>query len=130
MKNKILLASFLAGIMLACNGCFLLVVGVAAGAGAGTYAYVDGELKDSEAVSYENAIRAATAGLKDLNYAIVDKKQDAVNATLTARGDGDKKIEVKLVKASATVTEIHIRIGTFGDEKLSHTVLDAIKKHL
>jgi hypothetical protein len=37
---------------------------------------------------------------------------------------------VKLEKQSDTVTEIRIRVGTFGDEALSRQILDKIKTHL
>jgi hypothetical protein len=34
-----------------------------------------------------------------------------------------------LDKQSASVTDIRIRVGTFGDESLSRQILDKIKSH-
>jgi hypothetical protein len=108
----------------------LFLVGGAAAAGAGTVAYVNGELKDTEGVAYDKVYGATLTAMNDLQYAVVGKEKDAVNAKITARTGSDKKVEVKLAKQSATVTEIRIRVGTFGDESLSRQILDKIKAHL
>jgi Protein of unknown function (DUF3568) len=49
---------------------------------------------------------------------------------LTARNASDKRIVVHLKKMSDTVTEIRVRVGTFGDEALSRVILDKINQHL
>jgi len=113
-----------------CSGCAAAVVGAAAAAGAGTYAYVNGQLKTSEAISYEKAQAAASAGLSDLGYNISATEHDAIKTKYTARGSGDKKVTVMVEKSSATVSEFRIRVGTFGDKALSVAIMDAIKKHL
>jgi hypothetical protein len=130
MKNRWLMATFMAAVLTLSSGCALLVVGgVAAGAGAGTYAYVNGELKETEGVSYDTAYNATLAAMNDLQYAVESKPKDAITATITARTTTDKKIVVTLNKQSATATEIRIRVGTFGDENLSRQALDKIKSH-
>jgi hypothetical protein len=130
MKSKIILVTLLSSVLTLASGCAVLVVGAAAGAGAGAVVWVRGELRSSEAVSFDKAWDASQAGLKDLEYAVTEKQKDATEAKLTARGAGDKKIQVTLVKQSGTVTEIRIRVGTFGDEKISHQILDKIKNHI
>lgn len=130
MKNKWLMTVLLAAALMSGGGCALFLIGGAAAAGAGTYAYVNGELKDTEGVAYDTVYNATLAAMNDLQYAVVGKQKDAINAKITARTSGDKKIEINLVKQSATVTEIHIRVGTFGDESLSRQILDKIKAHL
>jgi len=112
------------------SGCALFVVGAAAGAGAGTVMWVKGELKTAEAVPYERACRAAEAGLTDLGYAITGREQTGITCCLIARGAGDKKIQVTVEKSSATVSEIRVRVGLFGDEPLSRQILESIKKRL
>ena len=130
MKNRWLVMVLLAGVLMFGGGCAVLLIGGAAAAGAGTVAYINGELKDTEGVAYDTVYNATLAAMNDLQYAVVSKEKDAVNAKITVRTSGDKKIEIKLVKQSATVTEIHIRVGTFGDEALSRQILDKIKTHL
>ena len=91
MKSKIFLGMFLAAILALGSGCALFVVGAAAGAGAGTYAYVDGELKSTETVSYDTACTATLAGLKDLGFAVVDDKKDALSDKITARSTAEQE---------------------------------------
>jgi len=109
-------------------GCAALVVGGAAGAGA--VAYVRGELKALEDVPLDQAWPAAKQAMSDLEFSVTSAEKDAFNGNLIARGAGDKKIVVSLKKESDAVTEIKIRVGTFGDEAMSRKILETIKKHL
>jgi hypothetical protein len=119
----------LAALGVAASGCVLFVAGAAAGAGVGTYAYVNGDLEASEAVQFDKAWNASLAAMKDLDYSVTAKQKNALEAKLAARGAGDKKVQVKLKKTSDTVTQINIRVGTFGDETLSRQILEKIKSH-
>lgn len=130
MKTKWLTLTLASALVLFQSGCALFVVGAAAGAGAGTYAYVSGEMKGSEAVPLDKAYSAAQAAMQDLEFPIITKSKDALQAQLTARNSVDKKMRIKLKKVSDNITEIRIRVGTFGDESLSQLILDKIKKHL
>jgi len=112
--------------LLLSSGCAALVVGGAAGAGA--VAYIRGELKSIEDVSLDQAFSAARQAMSDLELAVTSSEKDAFNGELIARGAGDKKIVVKLKKQSDAVTEIKIRVGTFGDEAMSRKILESIKK--
>jgi hypothetical protein len=129
MKIKVFLGMMLAAVLALGSGCALFVVGAAAGAGVGTYAYVDGELKSTETVAYETACTATLAGLKDLGFAIVEDKKDALTDKITARSTADKKVYITLTKQSPTATEIRIRVGTFGDQTQSEQILGKIKSH-
>lgn len=129
MKTKVLLAVLMAAALPFGSGCALFLVGGAAAAGAGTVAYVNGELKETEGVAYDTAYDATLAAMSDMQYAVVDKSKAGVEAKILARTSGDKKIQITLNKQSATITEIHIRVGTFGDESLSRQILDKIKSH-
>ncbi|MGA3163832.1 MAG: DUF3568 family protein [Verrucomicrobiota bacterium] len=75
------------------------------------------------------APRRRARARNDMQYAIVDKSKAGITAKILARTSGDEKIQVTLEKQSASVTEIHIRVGTFGDESLSRQILDKIKSH-
>ena len=129
MKTKWLTLALAAALAVLQSGCVLFLVGAAAGAGAGTYAYVSGELKGSESVSLDKAWNASLAAMKDLEFPITTKSKDALQAEVVARTSADKKIVVKLKKVSDKTTEIRVRVGTFGDETLSRMILDKIKSH-
>ena len=112
------------------SGCPAVFVGAAAGGavGAGTVAYIGGELKSTEAVSLNRAWKASQMAMGDLGFKITDKDKDAFDAELRASGAGRKKIRIALKRISDTSTEIKIRIGTFGDESLSRQILEKIEK--
>ena len=129
MKNRQLLLTLIIGLnFLVSNGCpapFFLMGGAA---GAGTVAYVGGELKTVEEVSLNRAWDATQKAMKDLEFTITSKEKDAFNSQLIAKGAANKTIKIKLNKQSDTLTKIRIRVGTFGDESLSLKILESIKK--
>ena len=129
MNYKILVLILMLGLsFLVNNGCpapFFLMGGAA---GAGTVAYVGGELKTVEEVSLNRAWNATQKAMKDLGFTITSKEKDAFNSKLTAKSVANKIIKIKLNRQSDMLTEIRIRVGTFGDESLSLQILESIKK--
>ena len=131
MKTKWLATVVAAALLAVGGGCAALLVGGAvAAAGVGTYAYVNGEMQGSGTVSLDRAYDASLAALKDLEFPVTTKSKDALQAEVTARNSADKRILIKLKRVSDGVTDIRIRVGTFGDESLSQLILDKIKSHL
>jgi hypothetical protein len=130
MKIKPWLTSLgLAGTLLATAGCVgALVAGAAAGAGG--YAYVKGELKATESAPLDRMWNATLAAMKDLEFPVTSQRKDALEAELTARNASDKKVAIKLKKVSEAATEVHIRVGTLGDEALSRVIMEKIKARL
>ena len=122
----VLLASLLAFV----SGCALFVVGAAAGAGAGGYAWINGEIKTTEGASMDQTWNATLAAMKDLEFPVTDQAKDALEANLTARNASNTNISIKLKNLSNASTEIRIRVGTFGDEALSRTILNKINSRL
>jgi len=130
MISKILFVASLAVATALGSGCALFVgAAVGGAAGVGTYAYINGELQSSEAVTLNKAWDASLAAMKDLGYTVAEKQKDSQQAQLTALGPGDKKTQVSLKRKSDTVTQMGIRVGTFGDETLSRQILAKIKSH-
>ncbi len=127
MSYRQLLITSLLGLSLLINsGCPALLLGGAAGAG--SVAYITGELKSTEEVSMSRAWRATQKTMKDLGFAITSMEKDAFYGEITARGAGDKKVKVKLERQSDKLTAIKIRVGMFGDETLSMQILNNIRK--
>ena len=120
-------ASVLLGTLAATSGC----LAVAAGAGAGAaVAYVRGDLDATLNAGFEKAVHAANAAVGDLKFAKVSEKKDALQAILTVRNAADKKIEIRVTQVGDALTKVKIRVGVFGDEALSLTILDKIKANL
>gem|GEM_PF-4580479 len=74
------------------SGCFLVAVGAAGAAGAGTVAYVRGELDASINRSFDNVDQATNRALVQLQFAKISEGKSAVDAEITARTGQDKKI--------------------------------------
>lgn len=101
-----------------------------AAVGAGTVAYVRGELKAGLDRPYATVLRAANNAIKDLEFTKDSEKKDALVAVLMARTAEDRKIQIRISRESETLTNVEIRVDTFGDEKLSHTIFEKIKAEL
>jgi len=128
-REPLLMMGLLALGVIVLSGCTALWVAGGAAAGAGTVAYAMGELKSTEEIGLVPAWEATQQAIKDLEFATTSKEKDAVEAKLIARGTADKKIKIRLIKQSDAVTQIRIRVGTFGDETLSRQILEKIKSH-
>jgi len=131
MNYKQLLPTFILGLTLLVNsGCPAIFVGAAAGGAAavGAVKFVGGELRSTEEVSLNRAWKATQKAIGDLEFKVATKEKDVFDAQLIASGAAGKRIQVRLKKQSDTLTEIRIRVGTFGDESLSRHILDKIKK--
>jgi hypothetical protein len=130
MKTKLLITALAASLLAFGSGCVLFVAGAAAGAGVAGYAWVDGEIKTTEAASLNRTWDATLAAMQDLQFPVVTHAKDALEGEVTARNAKNTSIKIKLKYISNTSTEIRIRVGTFGDESLSRTILSKINSHL
>ena len=125
MRTWFLLATATAA--LAGSGCVAVVAGAA---GAGTMAYIRGELDAPLDTNYHQAVTAADRAIKQLQFALVSDRQDALTAVFTARTAEDKKITIKVVKVGDQTSKVEIRVGWMGDERVSLTILDRIKANV
>ncbi len=130
MKNKLILISLMLSLVALVSGCVVVLVGGAAAAGVGGYAYVNGEIKSTVSGSLDKAWDATQGAMQDLEFPVVNRSKEALQAELTARNASDTKISLKLRKLSESATEIRIRVGTFGDESLSRLILEKINHRL
>jgi hypothetical protein len=130
-KTKLLMTVLLmASLLVFGSGCILFVAGAAAAAGAGGYAYVNGEITSTEAASLNRTWDASLAAMRDLQFPVTSQVKDALEGNLTARNAKNTEIKIRLKYVSNASTEVHIRVGTFGDETLSQTILNKIREHL
>ena len=125
LKFRLMLAAALLAASL--TGCVAVVAGAA---GAGTVAWVRGELEATLDANYEKAATAANLAIEQLQFAKISEKKDALTAILMARTAEDKMVEIKVIKIGDQSAKVQIRVGVFGDEALSLTILDKIKTNL
>ena len=109
------------------SGCLLVAAGAA---GAGTVAYVRGELTASLGNEFGAVTKATGRAIEQLKFAKVSENADALSARFVVRTAQDKKIEIVLTKVGEELTKVEIRVGVFGDETVSMTILDKIKANL
>jgi hypothetical protein len=109
-------------------GCGAVVVGAAAGAGA--VAYIRGELEATEEAPIDKVVKATKAAIDDLELRLTSSEADAVSAKIKAETARGTDIGISLKRVSDDVTEIHIRVGVFGDEELSRLIHEKMRAHL
>lgn len=107
------------------TGCAALIVGAAAGAGGA--AYVQGELKVTEAVALDAAQRAAEQAMKDLKLTVIKRQQDGLSGVIEGRTAGDQKVTIKTKRVTAKSTDIRVRVGVLGDETMSRQILSRMQ---
>jgi hypothetical protein len=109
------------------SGCVAIVAGAGAGA---AVAYVRGDLDSTLNGSLEKATAAVNKAIGQLQFAKVSENKDALQAIVIARNAADKRIEIRVEKLTDSSSKVKIRVGTFGDEALSLTILEKIKANL
>ena len=130
-RQKLILLLLIAASPLILTGCLAAAaVGGAAVAGAGTVAYIKGELKATEEATMEQAWRATEGAVDELQFLVINKIHDAVSGELEAKTADNKTVKISLKRVGNNLTEITIRVGTFGDETLSRYILSKIEARL
>lgn len=109
------------------SGCGLLVVG---GAAAGTVAYASGDLSATLDADFGQSVKATDAAIKENKIIQVSRRVDNIGAAYVLQTQQDDKVEIQLMETTARATAITIRVGFFGDEPLSHKILDEIQARL
>jgi hypothetical protein len=125
-SRRMLVAACLAVSVAGLSGCIL----AAAGAGAGAIAYVRGDLDANLDSTYDKAVEASRKALADLEFIRISENKDALKAVLVSRTAMDKKVEITISNSANRLTNIKIRVGIFGDEQVSRTILEKIRARL
>ncbi|MEM4658467.1 MAG: DUF3568 family protein [Candidatus Methanosuratincola sp.] len=127
-KGNYLLLAFLVLSSIGLGGCAAVVLGgAAAGAGAGTVAYIKGELQATEGVPIDRAWSAARGAVEEMKFVVTSEERDAVKGRINALGVDNRKIQISLNRKSESVTQVNIRVGVFGDEAVSRLILERMR---
>lgn len=127
LRRLVLALALLAVLPAGPTGCVAVVAAGAAGAGV---AYVRGTLEANLEHDLEDVFKASQRALADLEFAKINDRKSGVDAQLVARTALDKKVEIKLEKVTPRTTKVTVRVGVFGDETLSTTILEKIRSRL
>lgn len=113
------------------TGCLAAAaVGGGAVAGAGTIAYLRGELKSTEGHQFAVVWAATVKAVEQLEFIVVNKVNDAVSGQYEVVTADNKTVHINVQRVGDNITEIKIRVGTFGDETLSRYILNKIQSNI
>ena len=112
------------------SGCAAALVAGGIGAGVGTAVYVTGSLKEHVEHPPEEVRVATVKGFEDLGMPIIRNVGDSLTGEVKSEFSDEKSVKVDLESVGENMTEVTIRVGTFGDEVRSRRVMYAIKNHL
>jgi len=113
------------------SGCVVIIFAAGAAAGVGGAVWYRGELRTSLAGSVPKVRDAASAVLEKMGRGVtVEGEGSVMGATLTSYSEDNRKITIELKYLSTEVTEIHIRVGFWGDETYSRSLLVQINERL
>lgn len=130
MSSRRLLVALMFGLGLAAAGLTGCVAVVAAGATGTGVAWYSGRLEANLDQNLDAVFAASQKALNQMEFANISNKKSSVDAQLVSRTALDKKVEITLQKATDRSTKVIIRVGVFGDETRSMSILEKIKAAL
>ncbi|HAM37048.1 MAG TPA: hypothetical protein DEB40_05565 [Elusimicrobia bacterium] len=125
--KKLALAGVLVLPAFLCSGCFLII---GAGAGAGGYSYVKGELSRTYPEGLDAAWSASQKAVASLALKPVSQQKDGLGGKIEAERADGTKIVLKLDPGESGGVTVRVRVGLFGDQKASREILDKISSNL
>lgn len=129
LKRSVLLLALVAApaVLSIQSGCVAVVAAGAAGTGVAWYS---GRLEANLGHDLIAVYKASQKALAQLEFAKISENKSSIDAQLVSRTALDKKVDIVLTQVTPKSTKVAIRVGVFGDEALSLTVLDKIKANL
>jgi hypothetical protein len=124
-----LLCCFLIGLS-ACSRKWAVIGAAVAAVGAGTYYYIKGDLKRNYEASMDKAWQACVQAVEELKLTTESKEYDAFNGIIKGKMADGKSFSINLKRLGENLTEVGVRIGTFGDRVRSEAIHDKILSKL
>ena len=111
MRNRLYLIIGIMHLLLS-TGCIALVVG--AGAGAGTFAYVNGKLSRTYQANYETTYAVCKGILEDMKQPILEEKTDGIQTTISSQRADKTPMIITVRIIDPEWTEVSVRTGHIG----------------
>jgi uncharacterized protein YbjQ (UPF0145 family) len=93
-------------------------------------AWVRDALQTTVDAPLDRTVKSTTQALKNLQFAGVATKADAISGVVTAKTARDEKIEITISSVTPVQTRLDIRVGALGDKPVSQRILSEILKEL
>ena len=133
VKKRLQLVALLCCFLIGLSGCSRkwAVIGAAAAAvGTSAYFYVKGDLKRNYEAPIDKTWQAAVKSVEDLGLSTESKQNDAFNGVIKGKMADGKSFTVTVKRLGENLTEVGVRVGTFGNREVSETIHDKILSHL
>jgi Protein of unknown function (DUF3568) len=115
--------------MMNLTGCFLLVAGVAGGAG--TAIWLSGKLTQEFHYPYQQTIEATKLALKSLNLEVVKETREEKVAQIKSTYSDGKEMWIDINKVTDNSTRVEVRVGSVNsDKEAASAVLKKIQEYL
>ncbi|MGD9042348.1 MAG: DUF3568 family protein [Desulfobacterales bacterium] len=120
-----LLCCFLIGLS-ACSRKWAVIGAAAAAVGTGAYFYIKGDLKRNYEAPMDKTWDATINAVEALKLNVESQNHDALTGIIKGKMADDKSFEINLKRVGENLTEVGVRIGTFGDRGRSETIHNKI----
>lgn len=110
--------------------CTAAVVGGAGVGGAATYKYISGKLVVTYGYPYSEVWSATNKAVKSLRFTVISSAHDGLEGEIKCKSATGKKIKIKVKTISEKVTNVYIKVGTFGDLNFSLQIAKEIGRFL
>lgn len=97
---------------------------------AGTFNAVTRELEATLDAPIDRAFAAGERAVKDMKFEVSSARSDALVGVIRASMADGTAVHVELKKVTDRTTLVTIKIGTLGDQAVSRSLLDQIRKNL
>ena len=114
----------------ACSRKWAVIGAAAAAVGAGTYYYVKGDLKRNYEAPMDKTWEATVKAVEEMKLSVESQQHDALSGVIKGKMADGKGFEINLKRVGENLTEVGVRIGTFGDRGKSEAIHDTIHSKL
>jgi hypothetical protein len=128
-KNNFWIAIFLSSFFLFSGCTALLIGGAAVGASAGTYFFVDGELKTDYFAPFDKTWNACEKTIADMRGIEVVPVKEIAQGKITTLIN-DEKVKFEITYKSKNLTTVAIRVGLMGNKLSSQMLHDKIGENM
>jgi len=118
------------GLVLGAAGTLPACVVASAGPDASGTVYVLGHLDAKVSGTPQDVVKASEKVFKDQDMHIVSSDATGLDGKVVARTALETRIEVTVERQDDSTSKLSIRVGTFGDQKLSRELFEKIKARL
>lgn len=112
------------------TGCPAVALVTGVGLGAGTYAWIKGELKHTYPDTFDNVWNASLDALQAMEMPVVSQNRDQLKGTIMAKRADGSDVIVGIKSKSEKTTEVGVRVGPLGNRDASTRIHDIIQTRL